>query len=249
MTLPIDPLAQAWRPPLDKELFLAMDATWPAAEICKTEGWDLRRGAGGGKRVSAATVNGAGADVAIAEAAMQAWGQTCLFMIRPQDSAVDATLMARGYTVVDPVVLYAAPLQGLQTHSVESAIEAEFPLAAMARIWATGGIGPARLQVMQRADGPRCYILVRHRDQPAGVGFVALSDGVAMLHAVEVAQPFRRSGLGRTIAAAAARWGVAEGAQTLALATTRENVAANALYKSLGLEVAGHYHYRMRVRT
>jgi GNAT superfamily N-acetyltransferase len=45
---------------------------------------------------------------------------------------------------------------------------------------------------------------------------------------------------------AAARWAEGNGATTLALAVTRANSAANALYASLGMVAAGHYHYRAR---
>ena len=90
----------------------AMDASWPAATIAVLGPWCLRQGAGGGKRVSAATVAAAWAetDIAAAEAAMQAKGQRPLFLIGAEDSALDTALAARGYQLVDPVMAYAVPV-------------------------------------------------------------------------------------------------------------------------------------------
>ena len=59
-------------------LIAAIDATWPAAELAEAGGFRLRRGAGGGKRVSAATPLGQDWDdagIKAAEAAMRAWAQ------------------------------------------------------------------------------------------------------------------------------------------------------------------------------
>lgn len=235
-----------WTAPTEAQVLAAIDATWPAAEVVEAEGWRLRRGDSGGKRVSAATALAPGASVAAAEKRMAVWDQHPLFMIRSQDTALDADLAARGFRAVDPTILYAGPTT-LAVTTAEGArpIEASFPLAVMQRLWAEGGIGPGRLAVMARTEGPRCYILARAGDHPAGVGFVAVGDGIAMLHAVEVAPKFRRKGIGRTIAAAALRWAEDRGARTLALATTQENSAANGLYRKLGLVLVGGYHYRI----
>lgn len=234
-----------WTAPAEAQVLAAIDATWPAAEVVEAEGWRLRRGVGGGKRVSAATALAPDAAVAVAERVMAAWHQPSLFMIRSQDTALDAGLAALRFRCVDPTVLYAGPTT-LAVTTAEGAkpIEASFPLAVMQRLWAEGGVGPGRLAVMARTVGPRCYILARAGDHPAGVGFVAVGAGIAMLHAVEVAPKFRRRGIGRTIAAAALRWAADQGVSTLALATTRENTVANALYRKLGLVLVGGYHYR-----
>ena len=57
--------------PDSARLMAAIDATWPPAVLDRRGGWVLRRGAGGGKRVSAASGSGG---VALAEAAMRDWG-------------------------------------------------------------------------------------------------------------------------------------------------------------------------------
>ena len=70
------------------------------------------------------------------------------------------------------------------------------------------------------------------------------SGEIAMVHAIETIPAQRRKGAGRMIVQAAARFARDEGAQTLALAVTKANIGANALYQSLGMTVVSEYHYR-----
>ncbi len=222
----------------------AMEATWPPAASWSLGPWRLRDGAGGGKRVSAATVEGdwTEADIAAAEAAMA----EPLFMIRPQDSALDAALQARGYAVVDPVVIYAAPTDGFAPPPFFATFPHWPPLQIATDLWAEAGVGPARLAIMHRANGPKIAILARSADRAAGVAFVALHGQVAMLHALEVSKPFRRQGTARNILQAAGVWARGHGADTLALAVTQANAGARALYASQGMRVVGQYHYRQK---
>lgn len=224
-------------------IFDALAATWPPAETRTLGPWTLRRGAGGGNRVSAATLDGPLDDPAPAEMAMRELGQPPLFMIRPGQEALDAVLAARGYVAADATLLMRARVGDLAADAA-GAILCDRPLARMAEIWAAGGIGPGRLAVMARAPAPKVWLMGRLGDRPAGCGFVAVHDGVAMLHALEVVPGFRRQGLGARMTAAAAAWAAAGGADTLALAVTRANTAARALYAGLGLAEAGGYHYR-----
>lgn len=232
--------------PSPEVLMAAVDATWPAAEWAERGGWRLARGMGGGKRVSAAVRLAPGAEIAEAEAGMRDWGQAPLFRLTPGEEDLDAALAARGFPVIDPVVLYAAPVARLVDDRDETAriIRCEMPIAAMREIWAAGGIGAGRLAVMARAAGPRCYILARTADRPAGVAFLAARGEVAMIHAVEVAPAFRRRGVGGEILRGAANLAAEWGCGWLALAVTEANAAARGLYEGLGMEVGARYHYR-----
>ncbi|MDO9637127.1 MAG: GNAT family N-acetyltransferase [Pseudotabrizicola sp.] len=227
-----------------------MEQTWPPARAFAVGPWCIRDGQGGGKRVSAATAGPGWSDEAIplAEAAMDELGQAPLFLIRQGDDLLDQALQSRGYRVVDPVAAYAAPCAALA--DPEPPPMAAFahwpPLAICAEIWADAGIGPARLAVMQRATGPKCAILGRANDQPTGVAFVAIHQGVAMLHALEVRTAARRQGSAHHIMRAAAQWAQQNGADSLSLVVTVLNSPARALYASLGMKVVGQYHYRQR---
>ena len=179
---------------------------------------------------------------------MENLGQTPIFMLRSGDESLDAALQGRGYRVIDPVSIYLCGIERLLTipRPPVSGFAIWEPLAVMREIWAEGGIGNERLNVMRRVDGPKTTILGRVRDRAAGTAFVALHDDIAMLHALEVLPAFRRHGLGRTIMGHAAKWAVQQGAAHFSVLVTKDNFAANGLYASLGMEIAGHYFYRIR---
>jgi GNAT superfamily N-acetyltransferase len=125
-------------------------------------------------------------------------------LIRPQDSALDAALADRGWRMVDPVVVYAAPVAELTADLPPLAAFPHWPPLAIARsIWDEGGIGPARLAVMDRAAGPKAAIWPGRRPPGRG-GLCRLPRAEAMLHALEVRPPYRRRGIGATLLRAAA---------------------------------------------
>ncbi|MFN3262598.1 MAG: GNAT family N-acetyltransferase [Pikeienuella sp.] len=229
-------------------LFAALDATWPAAETRERAGWLLRRGAGGGRRVSSATALHPDADIADAEAGLAAWGQSPVFRISGAETALDAALEARGYAVEAPSVLFSTPAASLLDDRPETArvVRGSGRVALMEEIWAAGGIGPARLAVMDRAAPPKAFMLARLGDRPAAVAFIAAAGGVAMIHAVETLPEHRRKGAARMLLAAAARFAVETGAETLALAVEAKNERAIPLYLSLGMGERARYHYRVK---
>ncbi len=229
-------------------LFAAIDGTWPAAAIVEAGPWTLREGRGGGKRVSATTARGPWRvdDVAAAEKAMRLMSQVPLFMIRPGDAELDRTLEAMGYAAIDRVHLWVCPIETLTDRRLPpvTAFTIWEPLAIMAEIWAEGGIGPARLRVMDRAAGPRTGLFGRLTDQPAGAGFCAMHDGIAMVHALEIRPEHRGRGLGGWLMRAAGLWAQRQGARWMAVACTADNAAANGLYAALNMQVVAQYHYR-----
>lgn len=230
-------------------LFSVLDTTWPAAARVETGPWTLREGRGGGKRVSAATARGAWRvdDLTAAETAMRLMGQPALFMIRPGDETLDIALEAQGYDRVDPTNLWLAPIDHLTDLKLPrvSAFAIWEPLAIMNEIWEDGGIGEARRRVMDRAPEPKTGLFGRVSDRPAGAGYCAIHEGVAMVHALHILSEHRGKALGGWMMRCAALWAARKGARWMACAATAENAAASALYASLHMEVAGQYHYRM----
>ncbi|MHA3915791.1 GNAT family N-acetyltransferase [Halovulum sp. GXIMD14793] len=235
-----------WHIPPTNRLFDATEATWPAAERREVGGWTLCITQGAGKRVSSATQCGGG-DPAEAERLMVEAGLPPLFMLRGGEDDLDRDLAARGYQVIDPVTIYAGEVAHLAREASETLhiIEGNLILQAMREVWAAGNITAPRLAVMERAAGPKCYLMGRDDDRATAAAFVACDGKIAMLHALEVAPGARRAGMGAAMTRAAARWARRLGAETLALMTTDANTAANALYRRLGMQVAGHYHYRI----
>lgn len=120
------------------------------------------------------------------------------------------------------------------------------PLAICREIWLEAGIGPARVDVMERVVGAKCCILSRTNDKPTGAAFVAMHRNTAMLHALEVRPEARRQGSAHNILRASANWAQSEGATHFSLVVTEANAPARSLYASLGMEVVGHYHYRQK---
>jgi GNAT superfamily N-acetyltransferase len=231
-------------------LFEVAEATWPPAARAALGPVTLREGQGGGKRVSAATVEGpfGTPDLERAEAAMRARGQVPLFQVRKGEAALDAALAARGYRIVDPVDILLAPVAALSAERLPrlSAFTVWEPLEIMREIWAEGGIGPERIAVMERVQGPKTGLFARQDDHPAGAGFVAIHACVAMVHALEVRARHRRAGVGRRMMVQAALWAEAQGATHLAVLCTQANAGALALYAAMGFCRAGTYQYRIK---
>lgn len=241
MTAPA-PLSQA-------EIFAAVDGTWPAHASHAIGPWLLREGRGAGKRVSAATALApvTEADIAAAEAAHREFGQVPLFQIRPGDAALDAALARRGYHIVDPVQIMAAPVTAFPAPIPMRAFAHWPPLAMAADVWLETGINAERQAVMRRAAGPAAAVLGRspeHSNRVAGAAFVALDGRAAMVHAVEVLTDQRRQGTAYQMLCEAARWSHSKGAEWLTLVVVTQNAGAIALYASLGMVVVGQYHYR-----
>ena len=235
--------------PVLDALYATVDATWPPAAVHRAGTWLVREGKGGGKRVSAATATGpvSDDDIAAAEAEHASLGQQPLFMIRAGDTALDAALEARGYRIVDPVVIYLAPVADLLAEVPPVTAFAVWPpLAIQRELWARAGIGPERLAVMGRVAGPRTTILGRRKDRPAGTAFVAIHDKIAMLHALEVPPEMRRQKSAVYMLRRAVQWSQDHGAEWFSLVVTEANGPARALYASLGMAIVGHYHYRMK---
>ncbi|WP_319825010.1 GNAT family N-acetyltransferase [Thalassovita sp.] len=230
------------------KLYDVIDGTWPAASVQQVGQWLIREGGGGGQRVSSATALSFETrdDIATAEAAMQTLGQPRLFQIREGDTALDAALEDRGYRVVDPVNLWVAPVETVATQFPPpvTAFTVWEPLAIQIDMWAKGGIGPGRIAVMNRAEGPKTALLGRLHDSPAGCAFAAIHGDTAMVHAIYVLQHQRKQGMARWFMRLAAFWARDNGATYLSVACTQDNTAANALYSSLGMTRVGQYHYR-----
>lgn len=228
-------------------LFDAVEATWPAASVKRVGPWLLRSGEGGGKRVSAATLEGplTQTDIVLVEQQMLALSQAPLFMVRDDDEDLDTTLSDRGYQIVDPVVVLTCPIAMLTDRPVPRLATFVIwePLAIMAEIWAKGGVGPARLGVMRRAK-TKTGILARWDGRPAGTAFAAVHGNIAMVHAVEVLVDHRKKGVAGWMMRAAAFWAKDRGADTMSVLCTTANTAALALYSGLGFEPAAQYHYR-----
>ncbi|MBY6201483.1 GNAT family N-acetyltransferase [Maritalea mobilis] len=229
--------------------------TWPPERVEAVGPFKVAHGGGGGNRVSAARLADATSDgsevtpaqIAVVADAQRAIGQEALFMVPGHQTGLDAVLEAEGYTTRDETVALAIAAGEMAAPPPRvTCFDIWPPLAVQEEIWAEGGIGPSRLAVMHRADGAKTSLFGRIGDRPAGTAFVAISDGVAMLHALEVLPRARRQGLAGHMMRAAAHWAAEQGAETFAVLVTRKNSPALGLYASLGMNPVGQYHYRVK---
>ena len=235
---------------MSDDLTRLVDATWPAAERVRLGPFTLRRGEGGGKRISAATASGpvTEADIAAAEQAMDDRGQQALFAVNADQVTFDRMLVERAYLTLDPTRLFRVRIDDLA--DLETPPNVGFsvwpPLQVQNDIWAAGHLGPAHLAVMDRAAVPKTTILGRSQDKPAGAGFVAVHEGIAVIHALEVLPDLRRRGVARTILVHAARWGRDNGADRLVALTAKANLGTLQFFERLGFAGTDAYHYRIR---
>lgn len=223
-----------------------IDNTWRANAFEQLGPWTLRLTKGAGSRVSAATLDGQSGDIDAAQTAMRDQGQKPLVMVQPHQADLDAELEARGYARFDATNFYTCPIATLTDQPLPRVrvLTAWEPLAIMREIWASGGIGPDRINVMMRATGPHMGLLARQNDHPGGAGFVAVHGDTAMVHALEILPHQRRQGLAQWMMRGAAIWAAQHGARRMSVLCTKANGPANALYAGLGMTIAGHYHYR-----
>ncbi|MFN3526092.1 MAG: GNAT family N-acetyltransferase [Paracoccus sp. (in: a-proteobacteria)] len=237
----------------DAALARAFEATWPPAEVAQVGGFAVGRGAGAGGRVSSARAVGdwSEQDIAAAEACHAGWNQRSLFRAWDGETALIRALEARGYRAEIPTLVMAAPVAALTDRPLPRVTTFAVwpPLAIQRRIWEAGSINPARQAVMERAGPDKAALLGRLRDRAAAAGFVALEGDVAMLHALEVLPDFRRQGLAGWMLRQAAFWAAERGASRLALAVSRANKTAQALYLRHGLTEVASYAYYARPET
>lgn len=235
------------------ELAPVIAATWPAAGATDVGSFIVPDGAGGGQRVSAARLadptaqDATEAEIDAAIAKLSDLGQPPLFMLLEHQNGLDARLAARGFAMRDKTCAMIAPCAELAAPPPPiTCFPIWPPLAIQSEIWATGGIGPARRDVMARAPSPKTSFLGRTQDRPAGTAFAAIHGDIAMLHALEILPAHRRRGLGATMMRAAADWALNQGAVHFSLLVTAENAPALGLYASLGFLPVGQYHYRAK---
>ena len=237
--------------PADPDLARAFETTWPAAETADAGGFRVGRGQGAGGRVSSARALGPDwdeADITAVEAIHHRWHQRNLFRLPDSDAALAGALTRHGYAPETPTAIMAAECALLAVAPVPqmTAFAIWPPLAIQGDIWSEGNIGTARQAVMPRVTLPKTSILGRHADRAVGAAFVAADGPVAMIHAIEIVPGFRRKGMATWLVRKAAEWAQAQGATRLALAVSRRNASARALYDRIGFAETGGYSYWAR---
>ncbi|WP_417269005.1 GNAT family N-acetyltransferase [Celeribacter sp.] len=232
----------------DDTLWAVLEATWPPVSCERFGPFVWREGAGGGQRVSAASASAPVSEdqLDLIEARFNSLGRDPLFQVRDNSVAFDRLLDERGYDVVDPTILMLSSIDRFPMEVPDKVYTSWPPVAVQREIWAEGDVDAARVAVMERVSCAKTSLLARLGDAPAGAGFVAVSNRIAVVHALEVNVSARRHGVARAMLALAAYWAREQDATHLALQVTQANAAAASLYSSLGMKAVGQYHYRKR---
>ena len=229
----------------------AVRATWPAARTVRVGALDVPLDPAGSRRaISVRPAPGAsgaaasGADIAAAEAARPG---AIFSTVDGVDDALAPRLAAAGYAPEGASALMAGPVAPLLGDLPRiSGFPHWPPVAICEAMWAAHGNGPASLAAAARAPDPKAAILLRSDDRAAGALFVAVSDGLAVLHMVLTLPAHRRRGVGLLGLRHAAAFAAAHGAGHLALPVERANAPAIALYAAAGLRDVGGYRYWRR---
>jgi GNAT superfamily N-acetyltransferase len=235
----------------DPEIARVFESSWPAVEYADAGGFRVGRGQGGGGRVSSARALGPDWDstaIAGIAAIQRGWGERPMFRVADGDDALQQTLTDEGFRHEGPTAVMAADCADLAARPRPglSAFDIWPPLAIQAQIWAAGNISAGRQAAMQRVTLRRTALLGRVQDRAAGAAFVAMDGPVAMIHAIEVVPALRRQGVAGWLLGLAAQWAQVGGATRLALAVSRSNTGARALYDRIGFVEVGSYGYWSR---
>lgn len=235
----------------DPDIARVFESSWPAAEYADAGGFRVGRGQGGGGRVSSARALGPDWDgAAIAEIAriQRGWSERPMFRVADTDPSLQQALAAEGFLRETPTAVMVADCATLAAlpRPRLTAFDLWPPLAIQADIWAAGNISAPRQAAMARVTLPRTALLGRVQDRAAGAAFAAVDGSVAMVHAIEVVPALRRQGVAGWLVGRAAEWAQEQGATRLALAVSRANTGARALYDRMGFAELGGYAYWSR---
>jgi ribosomal protein S18 acetylase RimI-like enzyme len=229
-----------------------VDRAWPALGRVDSGGWVLRTADGVTKRANSVLPLGDRQDpeaaVDAAEKFYAGQGLPCVFSVGAGAApGLDGLLEARGYRIVDPTLVMAAPLEPLT--AVDGGSGAEVRLTAepdpdwLDVWWNVDGRGGARETARRILTGvPAVY---------ASLGAEAVGRGVVQgewygVYCMATAAHARRRGHARRVLNALLSHGREQGARHAYLCVVEANNAARSLYERLGFTVSARYHYRVR---
>jgi ribosomal protein S18 acetylase RimI-like enzyme len=230
-------------------------AAWPALQTTAQDGWVLRTADGYTKRANSANALAPARqpiDLQIAgiEAHYRACGLPTIFRLTPlADPAMDSSLAARGYALVDPsLVMVARP--GRHRHDTQ-AINAANPWTGWFDRFVAATRSPpqtaAKLAALLRCVAPpSSFVQIDDAaDRPTAFAMAVAEEGYVGIFEVLCADHARRQGYARRTVAHAMAWGFACGAHTAYLQVAADNAPALALYHALGFAPLYGYHYRI----
>jgi ribosomal protein S18 acetylase RimI-like enzyme len=225
---------------------------WRAAETDRLGGWLLRASGGftsRGNSVLPLRTPGLPLDDALGRAGewYRARGLPLKFQV-PVESRrlLDAELAERGWPAGPDVHVMTTRLDLRPVEPAEpDVVVTDVPDESwLLRCRNGGGMDPDAQALLTRHDKVAFAAVRDSSGTSTAIGRATVDDGWLGVTAVEVAAELRRTGLARSIMRALVAWGVAAGAKRSHLSVAADNVAALALYESLGYRTHHDYRYR-----
>jgi len=241
-----------------REIERAAVRGWPALETAKLDGWLLRSSSGGSVRansVSALDYSGSDLDASLAQviAFYRERSERPRFTITDVSApaGLDAELAARGWARQGDHLTMAKDIgsaagEGPVAGAV-SIVLSERPTPEWYRVYLEGlsenrkAVAPS---IVERVPGPLCFVSGVRDGRVIASGLSTLDGNVSSVQCMATLPEARRSGAASAVLAAIEDYARRGGARRLYLQADAENVAAIALYRRAGFEVAGHYHTR-----
>ena len=241
-----------------REIERASSQTWPATEVVRLGGWELRASDGFSHRANSAFPTGAlpfgdpGRDMSVALAELVDFyrerGLAPLFQVPlPSYQALDSALEIEGWRTGPAVSVQTCDLSTLSTnseHEVEiTALPDDEWLALYQR--PLGRDGYAVL-----TGGSALFATIRKFDPATGkqvvaaIGRAASFEGWCGISAIKTNEQFYLQGLAKSIIRSLAKSAKSAGAERAFLQVSDENAPALSLYESLGFTRHHTYNYR-----
>ena len=175
---------------------------------------------------------------------------------RARDTELDAVLRDRGYALDTPTLVLTAALREVARAVQQpgsSGVPAGLRLTvddepddAWLAVYRYRGqdLPPVARRLLLSAPA-QAFVSLRDGSGTVAVARAASSRGWTGVTAMEVAPSHRRRGLARVALGAVAEWGLERGDRSAYLQVAEHNVAARALYGSVGFREHHGYHYRV----
>jgi len=228
-------------------------ATWPALEIARFDGWDLRAAAGVTKRsnsVSPLAASTVPLEVKIAHC--ENWYRErrlppCFRLTGHSTPDLEPALAARGYVQEAPVTVMVRPVTPADVPSpvrVDDLPGDEWFARLVERRFDPGTPGAVVREMLERRTAPTVFASIPEGDDIVAMGIGALHDGHVAIYAMHTVPDRRRRGLGRLVLDGLMGWGGGAGATTAFLQVHTASTAAHAMYEDAGFTAAYRYWYR-----
>ncbi len=231
---------------------------WPPKETARVEGWLLRAGGGGSRRINSARTlffekQG---EVARAIHRVEDWyrkrGLPPCFAITDQVAPcdLDRCLEAAGYGLRTPTRVLTRPV-GAHGPSLPHAVELvgrprNMVLDVLAeRHWDTR-LRAGRAAIYERIRRPWTFGLCFAGNEPVAVGCCVVVGEIAVLHSFRTVPAARGRGFAFSVLMRLLEWAAGMGAREAMLQVEKTNLAAASLYERTGFRPCYHYHYRQK---